>query len=239
LAAETSILLGWLTYDQGDEQTAHNYYRSALTAAAEAGDTYLGAYAIGSASVLPAWRSSPEDSIHLLTDATIHGFSVDDASPHTRAWIYSLEAEAYTRAKDEAGALGAIDKAQAVLDRAGRELPDSRTVFFDENRLLGERGVTAVRLGRDADGQAVLERVLDEMHRDHKIRSRLLTSLAKAHVRHGSIDQAVDITLRSLDIAIRTGTASSYDDVVKLRPEFDRWAHTEPVQRLDEALRAS
>ena len=81
--------------------------------------------------------------------------------------------------------------------------------------------------------------MLDEMQRDHKIRSRLLTSLARAHVRHGNIDRAVDITLRSLDIAIRTGTASSYDDVVKLRPELDRWAHSEPVQRLDEALRAS
>lgn len=112
-------------------------------------------------------------------------------------------------------------------------------VFFDQNRLLGERGVTAVRLGRDADGQAVLEQVLDEMGQDHKIRSRLLTSLAKAHVRHGNIDQAVDIALRSLDVAVRTGTASSYDDVIRLRPDLDRWAHTDPVQRLDAALRAS
>ncbi|MCP4223718.1 MAG: XRE family transcriptional regulator, partial [Actinomycetia bacterium] len=59
LAAETSILLGWMTHDQSDSQAAHNYYRSALSAAAEAEDGPLGAYAIGSASVLPAWRSSP------------------------------------------------------------------------------------------------------------------------------------------------------------------------------------
>lgn len=109
--------------------------------------------------------SSPEDSIHLPTDATIHGFSVDDAEPHTRAWIFSLEAEAYTRAGNESGAFEAIDKAQAVLDRAGTQHADSHSVFFDENRLLGERGVTAVRLGLAADGQAVHEQVLDEMDR--------------------------------------------------------------------------
>lgn len=239
LAAETSILLGWITYDQGDEQSAHGYYRSALTAAAEAGDTSLGAYAIGSASVLPAWRSSPEESVHLLTDANINGFSVDDASPETRAWIYSLEAEAHVRADNGPAALAALDKAEAILDQADSGSADNRTAFFDQSRLLGERGVTAVRLGRDADGQAVLEQVLKEIGPDQKIRSRHLTSLAKAHVRHGNIDHAVEIALMSLDVAVQSGTTSSYDDVIKLRPELDRWTHTDPVRRLDEALRAS
>ena len=85
----------------------------------------------------------------------------------------------------------------------------------------------------------VLEQVLNEIGPNQKIRSRHLTSLAKAHVRHGYVDQAVEIALLSLDVAVQTGTTSSYDDVVKLRPELDRWTHTDPVQRLDAALRAS
>lgn len=237
LAAETSVMLGWITHDQGDNNTAHNYYRSALTAAAEANDKPIGAYAIASASVLPAWRSSPTESVHLLTDAEVNGFSVDHASPTTRAWIYSLEAEAHTRANDERNALNALDNADHVLnstdDAAGAS---PRVAFFDRNRLLGERGVTAVRLGRAADGRQVLEQVLDEVDVDQKIRSRLMTSLARAHIRHGNIDEGVEIALRSLDIAIQTATASSYDDVNKLRPELDPWAHTDLVQRLDEAL---
>ncbi len=239
LAAETSILLGWMSHDQSDNEAAHNYYRSALTAAAEAEDGPLGAYAIGSASVLPAWRSSPTDSIHLLTEAEVHGFRVNDASPTTRAWIYSLEAEARTRANDEASAFAALDSADRVLeidDHANGGAP--RISFFDHNRLLGERGVTAIRFNRAADGRTALEHVLSEIAPEQKIRSRLLTSLAKAHIRHGNIDEAAEIALQSLDVALQTDTASSYDDIVRLRPELDNWAHTKTVQRLDSALMA-
>ena len=239
LAAETSVILGWISHDRGDNQTAHNFYRSALTAAAEAGDKPLGAYAIASASVLPAWRSSPSESVYLLTEAEVNGFTVDDASPATRAWIYSLEAEAHTRTHSERDALAALDRADEVFDLHGAEDGDGkpRVAFFDRNRLMGERGVTSVRLDRAADGREILESVLDQVDMDQKIRSRLLTSLAKAHIRHGNIEEGVDIALRSLDVAIQTATASSYEDVSRLRPDLDNWTHTDAVQRLDEALR--
>ncbi|MGH9262860.1 MAG: helix-turn-helix domain-containing protein, partial [Acidimicrobiales bacterium] len=56
LAGETAILMGWLTSDDGEHSAALGYYQTAIDAAQEAGDTALGAYAIGSASTLPAFR---------------------------------------------------------------------------------------------------------------------------------------------------------------------------------------
>ena len=129
-------------------------YRSALTAAAEAGDTQLGAYAIGSASVLPAWRSSPSESVRLLTEAEVHGFQINDASPSTRAWVYSLEAEAHTRADNESRAFAALENADRILTSStnANDTRAPRIAFFDQIRLLGERGITAIRFDRTVDG---------------------------------------------------------------------------------------
>ncbi len=114
-----------------------------------------------------------------------------------------------------------------------------RVAFFDRSRLLGERGITAIRFDRAVDGRTALEEGLAQLNQNDKIRSRLLTSLAKAHIRHGNIDEAVEIALQSLDIAVQTDTASSYDDVARLRPDLNKWAHTDSVQRLDHALQLS
>lgn len=171
-----------------------------LDASVEAIDNPLGAYAIASASTLPAFRSSPSQTLHLLTEANIKGLSVDDASPTTRAWIHSLEAEAHARGGDEGAALQALDAAELVLAELGdEEEPRPRVPFFDDARLLGERGVTLVRLDMPHESMDYLDEAMRLTESDQKIQSMLLTSLALAHVRRGEIDQACAMALRSLE----------------------------------------
>ena len=237
VAGETAILLGWVSQDQDDHGSAQQYYMTALDAAVEARDNPLGAYAIASASTLPAFRSSPGQTLHLLTDAQIQGLDVDDASPTTRAWIHTLEAEAHARADDEAGALRALDAAESILaDLQDEEEPRPRVPFFDQARLLGERGVTLVRLDMPHESMDYLDEAMRLTASDHKIQSRLLTNLALAHVRRGEIDQAVSIALRSLQIARRTDTADSLRDVRKISTALDPWRDSDPVKALDRAI---
>lgn len=107
-----------------------------------------------------------------------------------------------TRADEETGAFAALDSADNALDSADSDHGAPRAAFFDRNRSLAERGVTAIRFDRAVDDRAALEQVLAELDQSQNIRSRLLTSLAKAHIRHGNIDEAVEIALESLDVAV-------------------------------------
>lgn len=237
LAGETSILLGWIAQDQDDHGVAQRFYMTALDAADEAGDGPLGAYAIASASTLPAFRSSPAESIHLLSRAEVNGFRASQATPTTLAWVRCLEAEAHTRAGDTIGAFAALDAADLLLDSADdEEQKRPRVAFFNRARLLGERGVTAVRLNMPHEGRDALDEAVRGFPTDQKIASRLLTSLARAHLKQGHVDEACNLAVQSLAIAKRTDTSASVDDVRDLRHELQRWASESALAELDRML---
>jgi tetratricopeptide (TPR) repeat protein len=241
LAGETAILMGWLASDDGEHGTAQAYYRAALDAAREAGDRALGAYAVGSASTLPVFRASPDHTLYLLAEGR-HGFGAADATPSTRAWLASLEAEAHAEAGREADARQALDRAAEALDRAVAEAADEvrpRVPFFDPVRLAGERGVVSVRLGAADEGRRALDEALRGLRPGLKIESRLLTSLARAHARQGDVDRACHVATESLAIARASETAPSLRDLRSLRDELAPWAGSAAVRELDSALAGS
>jgi tetratricopeptide (TPR) repeat protein len=235
LAGETAILMGWLTSDDGEHATALSYYQTALDAAQEADDRALGAYAIGSASTLPAFRASPDHTLYLLAEGT-HGFHSSHASTTTWAWLRSLEAEAHAKAGHEADAFRALDRAAAALDRAVDDEPRPRVSFFDDSRLAGERGVISVRLGAADEGHRSLDDALRRLQPGLKIKSRLLTSLARAHLQQGDVDRACQVARDSLAVARSSETEPSLQDLLTFRDELRPWDDTSPVHDFDEAL---
>lgn len=236
MASESAILLGWLMQDGGDEAVAQEFYLTALDAAAEANDPAIGAYAIASASTLEAFRSSPAQSIHLLTDATVKGSSVRNATPSTRAWAHSLIAEAHTRDGNAAGALTALDTAHDILDQAAGDEPRPRSTFFDRARLAGERGVTGVRLGLPEQAEPALNEAMATLHDDPKTESRILTNLARVHLQRREVEQACATVIQSLDLAQRTGSKTGVRDIRDFRHQLEPWNDLDMVQQLDDHL---
>lgn len=240
LAGETAILMGWLSSDDGDHATAQALYQTAVDAAQEAHDSALGAYAIGSASTLPAFRTSPDHTLYLLGEGA-HGFRTANATPTTRAWLRSLQAEAHAAAGHEADAFRSLDDAAAVLDEGHDDADDEprpRVSFFDPTRLAGERGVISVRLGAAEEGRRSLDDALSSLGAGLKIKSRLLTSLARAHLDRGDIERACEIARDSLAVALATETDASVRDLLSLRDEMRRWDQTEAVREFDAALQS-
>jgi tetratricopeptide (TPR) repeat protein len=70
-----------------------------------------------------------------------------------------------------------------------------------------------------------------------KIRARLLTGLATAHVRQGEIEQACRTAGEALRIATRTRTALGLQQVRDVRRQLERWHDSRAVRELDEQLR--
>lgn len=237
LAGETAILMGWLMSDDGEHATAQTFYQTAIDAAHEAGDPALGAYAIGSASTLPAFRASPHHTLYMLSEG-VHGFRVSQATPSTLAWLRSLEAEAHAAAGHNGDAFRALDRAEAALDKAVTGEPRPRVPFFDNTRLAGERGVISVRLGAVDEGRQVLDDAVRCLEPGLKIQSRLLTSLARAHLEQGDIERACQLARDSLAVARASETEPSLQDVMTLRDELRPWDDSTAVQDLDAALNA-
>jgi len=238
VAGETAGLAGWLAFDLEDRRAAGAYFRAGIEAAQEAEDRPLGAYLVGSSCVQPAYRERPQARLRRLQGRT-SGFTAADANPTTRAWLVTLEAEAHALAGSEAASLRALDQAEAIISAEGEEgaARRPRVAFFDRARLVGERGVALTRLNRSADARQVLESALGSLDPEMvKIRPRLLSALATAHVHEGNIDEACRIGADALALADRQQVTTNLQDVRRLRLDLEPWHDTQAVRELDERL---
>jgi hypothetical protein len=133
----------------------------------------------------------------------------------------------------------ALDQAEAIISAAGGEdtARRPRVAFFDRARLVGERGVALTRLGRSADARQILESALGSLDPEMvKIRPRLLSALATAHVHEGNIDEACRIGADALALADRQQVTTNLQDVRRLRLDLEPWHDTQAVRELDEQL---
>jgi tetratricopeptide (TPR) repeat protein len=166
------------------------------------------------------------------------GFRARDATPSTKAWLASLDAEASAMLDDANGALGALERSQDAIE-ATEDADRTRPIvsFFDQARLAGEQGLCYVRLRRFDDAKAAFEAGLTRLGASAKIRARLLTGLATTHVRQGEVERACRTAGEALRIATRTRTALSLQQVYDVRRQLERWHESRAVRELDEQLR--
>jgi tetratricopeptide (TPR) repeat protein len=240
IAGETAALAGWLAWDIEDRPAAAGYFRVGIDAAKEANDRALGAYLVGSSCVQPAYRERPHARLRRLQGRT-HGFARSDASPSTRAWRATLEAEAHALAGDASNCLRLFDEAEAAMSRMGGEdeWRRPRVAFFDRNYLAGERGVALARLGQPDAAQGVLAPALASLDPSVvKTRPRLLNALATAHVQQGDVDRACELGTEALGMAVQQEVQPNLQDVRKLRLDLEPWRDSQAVKDFDEQLRA-
>ncbi len=239
LAAESAGLLAWLSWDIGavSRDQARAYVRTALAAAQEAGDTALGAYLVGTASVVEHAKDEAVARLQFL-EGTPYGFSVDDASPSTRAWLAGLEAEANALLGRTTESLRALERANLAWSRsADGSALRPRTVFFNAARLAGEQGICLARLGRTAEARTVLTSALDDLDRNQqKSRPRLLTALGSAHAAEGNVDEACRLAGEALSSAVSMAVQPNLQDVLALRRQLDPWRDSRVVGDLDERI---
>jgi tetratricopeptide (TPR) repeat protein len=231
-------LLAWLSWDLGvaSREQARAYVRTALEAARDAGDTALGAYLIGTASVVEHPKDDAAGRLAFLGSKPF-GFTIDDATPSTRAWLAGLEAEAYALLGRQTDSLMALERAQTAWSHDMDTTVRPRVNFFDSARLVGEQGICLARLGRAAEAQDVLRAALGALDRDQeKSRPRLLTALGTAHVALGDVDEAVRLAKEALASAVDLAVQPNLHDVLTLREQLEPWNDAAIVKELDEQL---
>lgn len=116
-------------WDTANMAASTKYFRTALEAANEAGDTALGAYLVGSAACQPSHSERPDRRLELLTGRAF-GFTPADGTPTTRSWLATLEAEAYSLAGDEARCRKALAAADGAFQSHTQDLALRPRVTF-------------------------------------------------------------------------------------------------------------
>lgn len=238
VAAEASALAGWLTWDLSTPDAAQSYFRAGLDAADDAGDRAIGAYLIGGLCAQPSHHEQPLIRLSGLNGGSL-GYSQSDASPATRSWMACLTTEAHVMLGDERAALAELDRAEAILQEAedDPEYRRPRVTFFDQARLLGERGVALARLGRAEPAREVLTLAMSSLDPTMtKIRPRLLAELASSAIQTGEVDTACLHATQALDMAVDLQVEPNLQDVYRIRRDLQPWADTASVRDLDRRL---
>jgi transcriptional regulator with XRE-family HTH domain len=240
LAGETAGFAGWLRWSMDDAEGAAAYFRTGLVAAHEAGDRPLAVYLVGSAACQPPHREDPQARLRQLRDAG-PGFAQSDATPATQVWLAAKEADACALLGDDAGCLRALDRAEAILQRAGRPDESWRPRFskVDETWLRGERGASLAKLGITGEARAILQRVLASLGPSRELdRLWLFAALASTYVREAEPEEACRVARLALDRASRLHLEPVVRLVEGLRRDLAPYGDVAAVRELDEQLRA-
>jgi tetratricopeptide (TPR) repeat protein/transcriptional regulator with XRE-family HTH domain len=235
---EAAGLVGWLFFSMNDHATARAYYKAAFQAVREAEDTELGAWVLGSMSLLETHSHRAREAITLARRAQTHANS--HASATTRSWLAAVEAEACANVGDAKATLSALERSQAALERARSEDPPRFVSFFDDARLAGYEGICHVRLGRPERAQARLTEALEGLNpTDVKHRAIVITDLASAYVQQREVEEGCRLAGQALAIVTEKQFAKGRQRICDFRTRLDPWKSTRAVKELDEQLLAT
>ena len=241
VAANLSVLAGWMSHDVGMEPTAQQYFVLGVQAAQQAGDRPRAAEALSRAARQMVHLGRYQDALDLLRVADARGGR--ESLPRTRAMLRTVEAWAYASQGQSQATRRSLGEAEDLFARDTGEEGPEWLQFFDEADLHGMEGLT-YRVLAEHDPSAV---PLAKYHAQRAIalrgekRERSLlfdqTSMAAACYLGGTPDEAEAYARYAL---AHTGEMSSHRTWDRLRQVYQltaRYQRRPEVRELREDLR--
>lgn len=236
LAAEYRQFAGWMGEDTGDHTAALAHYDRAMDAAQEIGDHNMVTSVLSLKSHL-AW--SERDAPHAVGLAAAGRRAAGWTSPGVLALITQQEARGHALDGDGDRVDELLDRTDALTAAAGERPEDEPpwVYFHAPQRVLFQRGVAYVELGRGSDAVNLFEAARASLpvgyRRDH---GRYAANLAVAAALDGQVDRAVAAGREALTVTVETGSAHILADLRRMRRALDRWADSPVVVEFDAAL---
>jgi tetratricopeptide (TPR) repeat protein len=242
VAANLSVLAGWMSHDVGMEPTAQQYFVLGVQAAQQAGDRPRAAEALSRAARQMVHLGRYQDALDLLRVADARGG--EQSLPRTRAMLRTVEAWAYASQGQSHATRRALGEAEDLfVQDTGEEGPEWLQ-FFDEADLHGMEGLT-YRVLAEHDASVVplakyhARRAIELRAGSKRERSLLFDqiSMASACYLAGSPDEAEAYARYALT---HTGEMSSRRTWDRLRQMYQltaRYQRRPEVRELREELR--
>ena len=140
VAANLSVLAGWMSHDVGLEPTAQRYFVMAVHAARQAGDKPRAGEALSRAARQMVHLGRPEDALDLLRVAECG--TGQPALPRTSAMLRTVEAWAYASMGRSQATRRTLGEAEDLFAQDSGEPGPSWLHFFDRADLHGMEALT-------------------------------------------------------------------------------------------------
>ena len=140
VAANLSVLAGWMSHDVGLEPTAQRYFVMAVHAARQAGDKPRAGEALSRAARQMVHLGRPEDALDLLRVAD--SGTGQPALPRTSAMLRTVEAWAYASMGRSQATRRTLGEAEDLFAQDSGEPGPSWLHFFDRADLHGMEALT-------------------------------------------------------------------------------------------------
>jgi hypothetical protein len=138
IAAELSLLAGWMSYDVGIHPAAQKYYVLALHAAKEAGNDPLGANILATMSRQMIHLGRPEDALELLQLAD--DGSRGSATPTMQSLLHALRARAFSNMGDAQSTQREVGMAESEFAGSNPKDDPDWIQYFKPRELAAENG---------------------------------------------------------------------------------------------------
>ncbi|MFC0529608.1 helix-turn-helix domain-containing protein [Phytohabitans kaempferiae] len=235
LVAEAAQLTGWLAADAGDAEGALTAYRTALAAAAGAGDRPLAAHVLGSASHLLAGQGDPRGAL-LLARTGLAG--ARRSAPATlRALLLHRVAFAAALCGERRAAHTALGQAATAAARRDPAHDPSWLYWLDEAELAALTGRCLAALGRPLRAEPLLTAAV---RRTGQPRTTALYGawLARVCLDLGEVERAGEVAGTALLDAVRSGSARAAAEVTGVRSRLAAHRDVPEVRRYAELASA-
>ncbi|MFD5464283.1 hypothetical protein ACFWIQ_15885 [Kitasatospora sp. NPDC127059] len=194
VAANLSVLAGWMSHDVGLEPTAQKYFMMAAEAAKEAGDRPRAGEAISRAARQMVHLGRADEAIELMSAAKAGGGLL---LPRTRAMFNTVEAWARASIGHSQDTYRLLGEAEELFTEDAPEPPPSWMQVFDEAELRGMQALVLRTLAEHDPAAAPqarrhAERVIALREGTGQLRSALFDriTLASVHWITGEPDAA-------------------------------------------------
>jgi tetratricopeptide (TPR) repeat protein len=236
--AQLATLMGQLVWDASqrrDHATAIGYYDQAISAATQAGDTTVEAYArLRKSYVAMYGEQDPRTGLRVAQEAaTLAGTGASHALPGL-ALLHVGEGHAMLGERRESEA--ALGAAEAHLE--AMQLADPAYGLFSSDRLGRVRGACYLALGDTAKAVPILESTARSLQGRHKSKAIILGNLALAHIGERDVDQAAAVLHRAIDLLEISRGGGGLNVVSAAVRELGPWRHEPFAQDLNERLLA-
>ncbi|UGQ10612.1 hypothetical protein LO772_27810 [Yinghuangia sp. ASG 101] len=240
VAANLSVLAGWMSHDVGLNPTAQNYFVIGAHAAREAGDLPRAAEALSRAARQMVHLGRPRDALSLIELA--QRTAGERATPTTRAMFHTVEAWAQASLGRSADCRRTLGLAEREFTRSQPQNNPDWIGFFDDADLHGMQALIYRTLAETdpssaRPAQEHAEKAMELRAQGHQ-RSQTfdLISLASAYL----LDNQPDAGARYARLAIRaTGDVSSHrtwDRLAEMRRLTGRYKDVPEIRRLHEEI---
>lgn len=228
---------GICAYDSNAQGLAQRYYHQALRLAKASGDRAFGGYVIALLVNHSLFMGEYRQAV-AFAEAGLRtaGAAI---SPALACDLHAMQAKAFARMGDHAGARRAMSAAETASGQIRLDEEPAETGYVQPGLLENALADTLMRLGDTGPAQQyAAEAVATQTHARGRVHR--LATLADCELRAGEVDQAAGTAVRMLDTAQGMESQRLYDRLAGVRRSLSATrsaAVVEVVDRIDDALR--